>query len=59
MDRHTDLKGCGPWQSNRQRIPAYQEGLVTEADAVQQPLQLSFYTRVHESRKLPGLNSDI
>ena len=44
LDRHTDLTGGGPWQSNRQRTPASQEGLVTEADPVQQPLRLSFYT---------------
>ena len=34
LDRHTDLTGCGAWQWNRPRIPAYQRSLVTEADAV-------------------------
>ena len=55
LDRHTDLTGCEPWQSNRQRIPAYQEDLVTEADAIQQPLQPSFYTSRHGSRRIPKL----
>ena len=57
-DRHTDLTGCGAWQWNRPRIPTYRRSLVTEADAIQQPLRPILSTRRHGSRRFTRFNRD-